>query len=456
MDAQNINGKGRLDKINDVLTEHGKTAYDAVIGVTESEKKALQNDPAKNESVENPIELGDKQVAAALLAANDIAMEMAAETNAGKVEIEAGNLKALTWQDAYDEANGRVQTDFFTSVYTNLIGVQEYTLHKESYWDKLQIVMAENLIHAEIVQSQFGAMFYRGELTSGCYLRLINLPMAVAHKLTTYADVACGESIDPFVKWCTDFAVDYIFAGKGVQYAVTTSEYDAKCAFASWEATREFLSRIVNTMTRGLDFDMEIVWRKIINDSRYINTDIGYSRDYALQDVLDIESRQTAALDMYLELMYYRFAMNDNVNALGVFNSRGVFVKTPLEEQVLICDIAVYIMVRTILRAYIRNPQYVEDWFQNVIVLDDMTNTAFDTDTTIPDVNAIIVDRRYVYYYTLFRTQESIRNPRAVGDNTYLTFRPLIGISSFANAVAFQFRGLPNFRGSLIVADAGA
>lgn len=318
--------------------------------------------------------------------------------------------------------------------------INEYKPTRNAFWNTLMNRIALVIIKSKDWDTDFRD-FKKGELSIGETIEEIYVNIAKPHGFNP--DVAEKEV---FKREYADVRVAFHSLNYQMYYKVSISEQESRQAFVSWGSLSDFISRIIQSLYTGMNYDYYCmvkyaVCRAILNNGitpiASGSTGNGLASDYKA-----IVTTAKAVANKFT-------IMSDKYNQAGVYNAtnRGklrIMLSADLDAAF---DVNVLASAFNMDKTEFIGRRYLVDSFAShdtqrlaQIFENDPNYTAFTSAelATLATVDCVMFDMDWTMIYDVLMEFEDIRNGQGLYYNYWLHKWGIISVSPFENAVALM------------------
>lgn len=318
--------------------------------------------------------------------------------------------------------------------------INEYKPTRNAFWNTLMNRIALVIIKSKDWDTDFRD-FKKGELSIGETIEEIYVNIAKPHGFNP--DVAEKEV---FKREYADVRVAFHSLNYQMYYKVSISEQESRQAFVSWGSLSDFISRIIQSLYTGMNYDYYCmvkyaVCRAILNNGitpiASGSTGNGLASDYKA-----IVTTAKAVANKFT-------IMSDKYNQAGVYNAtnRGnlrIMLSADLDAAF---DVNVLASAFNMDKTEFIGRRYLVDSFAShdtqrlaQIFENDPNYTTFTSDelAILATVDCVMFDMDWTMIYDVLMEFEDIRNGQGLYYNYWLHKWGIISVSPFENAVALM------------------
>lgn len=316
--------------------------------------------------------------------------------------------------------------------------INEFKPTRNAFWNTLMNRIALVVIKSKDWDTDFRD-FKKGELAIGETVEEIYVNLARPHGFNP--DIAEKEV---FKREYSDVRVAFHSLNYQVYYKVSISEQESRQAFTSWGSLSDFISRVIQSMYTGMNYDYYVmvkyaICRAILNNG-IVNVASGASANYTADDYKKIVGTAKALANKFS-------IMSPSYNQAGVYNATNpsdlrIILTADMDAQFDVNVLAsAFNMDKTefIGRRYLvdsfgtHDTQRLAQLFEN-----DPNYTPFTSAelAKLAKVDAVMFDNDWPMFYDVLMEFEDIRNGQGLYYNYWLHKWGIISVSPFENAVA--------------------
>jgi len=220
----------------------------------------------------------------------------------------------------------------------------------------------------------------------------------------------------------TNIHVMYHTKNRESTYEVTVSDAQVRNAFKSAAGVQELTASIIQSMYSGATDEEYILMKNVL--ANYLDDATGLVPQYADYQVAPITDEVTAK-DFVKAV---RKAAQDMSFMSVKYNSAGVKTYCMPEDCVLLVnkDILVEVSVEVLAAAFNLDKTNLQG---RIVSLDDFG--------TLPNTEAILMDKEFFKVYDILHNVESQRNPKGMFTTYFLNIWQILSCSKFKNAIRF-------------------
>lgn len=316
--------------------------------------------------------------------------------------------------------------------------INEYKPTRNAFWNTLINRIALTIVKSKDWDTDFKD-FKKGELAIGESIEEIFVNIAKPHAFNP--DVAEREV---FKREYADVRVAFHRLNYQIFYKNSISEQESRAAFVSWGSLSDFISKVIQSMYTGLNYDY------------YCLVKYAVCRSILNGGIVPIASGSTGAgtkddyehiVETARELSGNFGIMSPNYNQAGVYNATNsgdlyIMLTTAINAKM---DVQVLASAFNMDKAEFIGRRYLVDSFGKhdmarlaQLFEGDENYTPFTADeiAQLDKVDCVMFDREWPMIYDVLTEFEDIRNGQGLYYNYWLHKWGIISVSPFENAVA--------------------